>query len=142
MSKYFKNIDKINELPDLSYEGYVWMSNETEPRKISSKSQILTGEQNPFIVEGFLKSSDGNVSVSLVSMNGLLKIYQYDLSLIKTLPKGQITVSRYLTHRFDDGAKIKFITVWLPVPDQHQLCEGMEVLCPKMRVFDGFEFKN
>lgn len=136
MSKYFKNIDRINELPDLSYEGYVWMSNKTEPWKIESKSEIPVGTQNPFIVEGYLKSTDGTVSISLVSMNGELKIHQFDLKQIEALPVDRKTNHSYLTHRYD-GSKIRFITVWFPEKDK--LCEDMNVLQPKMRVFNGFE---
>jgi len=139
MNKYCKNVDNIDELPDLRYEGYIWMSDEAEPRKIDSKSQIPAETKNPFIVEGFLKSTDGNVSVSLVPMNGELKIYQFDLNLIKTLPEPLKTEISFLTHRFDNAA-ISFITVWLPEKDK--LCEDMEVLQPKMRVFKGFEFNN
>ncbi len=139
MNTYCKTIDKIEELPDNNYIGYVWMSDEQAPRKIISKSEIPTGTQNPFIVEGFLKSDDSKVSIGLAAMNGELKIFQYDLQAINALPAEQKTESSYLTHRYD-GAKIKFITVWFPEMDK--LCEGMNVLQPKMRVFNGFELKN
>lgn len=139
MNKYCKIIDKIDELPEVIYEGYIWMSDKTEPRKIISKSQLQVEEKNPFIVEGFLISEDRNISISLSSMNGMLKIYQFDLNLINALPENQKTENSYLTHRFED-AKISFITVWLPEKDN--LCQDMEVLRPRMRVFNGFEFKN
>lgn len=139
MNTYCKTIDKIENLPDTKYHGYVWMSDEKVPRKIESKSEIPTGTQNPFIVEGYLKSEDGKISISLTAMNGELKIYQFDLQTINALPVEQKTESAYLTHRYDD-AKIKFITVWLPEKDK--LCEDMEVLQPKMRVFNGFELEN
>jgi len=139
MNTFCKTIDKVDELPDLSYDGYLWMSDEAKPRKIESKSEIPTGTQNPFIVEGFLKSTDGTVSISLVSINGAMKIFQFDLKQIDALPESQKTENSYLTHRYDE-AKIKFITVWFPEKDK--LCDDMEVLQPKMRVFNGFEFKN
>ncbi len=135
MNTYCKTIDSVNDLPDLSYEGYIWMSDEPKPWKIESKSEIPGGTQNPFIVEGYLKSTDGTVSISLVSMNGALKIHQFNLKQIETLPIDRKTNYSYLTHKYD-GSKIKFITVWLPEEDK--LCEGMEVLQPKIRVFNGF----
>ncbi len=139
MNTFCKTIDKVADLPDLSYDGYIWMSDKPKPRKVESKSEIPTGTQNPFIVEGFLKSADGKVCISLVSMNGVLKIYQFDLKQIDALPDYQKTENSYLTHHYD-GAEIKFITVWLPEKDK--LCDDMEVLQPKMRVFNGFELKK
>jgi CRISPR type III-associated protein (TIGR04423 family) len=139
MKTYCKTIEKVDELPNLSYDGYIWMSDEAKPRKIKSKLEIPTGTQNPFIVEGFLKSEDEKISISLAAMNGELKIYQFNLQEINALPVEQKTENSFLTHRYDE-AKIKFITVWLPEKDK--LCEDMQVLQPKMRVFNGFELKN
>jgi CRISPR type III-associated protein (TIGR04423 family) len=136
MNTYWKKIDKVDDLPDLSYEGYIWMSDEKNPRKIVSKSEIPGGTQNPFIVEGYLKSTDGTVSINLVSMNGALKIHQFDLKQVEALPDDRKTNHSYITHKYD-GSKIKFITVWFPEKDE--VCENMEVLQPKMRVFNGFE---
>ena len=139
MNTFCKTIDKIEDLPDSKYDGYIWMSDEQTPRKIESKSEIPTVVKNPFIVEGFLKNEEGTISICLAAMNGELKIYQFDLQQIAALPDDQKTESSYLTHRYDE-AKIKFVTIWFPEKDK--LCENMEVLQPQMRIFNGFELKK
>ena len=102
--------------------------------------ELLLFQDNPFIVEGQLKSTDNKNSISIREAGGIQLIYIYDLQAIEALLAEQKTEISLLAHRLEDAEKIKMTLVWLPEKDQ--ACENMEALKPAMRVFNGFEFKK
>ncbi len=140
MNTNYKRLDSINDIPDVTYDGYIWMSDSKNPKRVSSKSDLLTHSSNPFIVEGELISSDGELSLSIRHYGTGVTIWQYDMKEIAAMPDSQKSESNLLVHRLDGVEKIKFITFWIPQADEQ--CAGMQVLKPAMRVFNGFILKK
>lgn len=140
MNTLYKKLANISDIPDVPYLGYIWLSDENKPRTVTCLSDIAINKSQSYIVEGELISTDDKISVSLRDAGDGLRIYQYDLESINRLDDNQKSETSLLALRLDKIEKLKFITVWLPEADSE--CEGMEVLKPAMRVFNGFEFKK
>lgn len=140
MNRYCKSIKSLEEIPDVAYDGYIWVSDENKPRRLSNKTELLTIKDNPFIVEGHLKSLDETISISIKDAGGVKLLHQFDLNAIAALPADQKTETNLLVHRLPGVAKIRMTTVWLPEKDE--ACESMDVMRPAMRVFNGFELNK
>ena len=72
-----KNIDF-----SLSYEGYLWMSNETHPRVFGPDSKVdshLFDTKNPFVVEGYLFNKQTGISISIKYIDGRYYIYHNEI---------------------------------------------------------------
>lgn len=147
ISKYHKKLNDLHEIPDIEYEGYLWMSDEIKPIIIDGKYSIFKNQINPFIVEGNLLSKDKSVSISIRHAGNQLMINQYNLNEMAGLLKDpeQFTYKKYLAHRLDGIRFLNFILVWLPeriissgyADDLNQ--EDFEALKPAFTIFNGFE---
>lgn len=124
------NIDEINF--DLEYEGYIWYSNQRNPKMITkfNKSDFT---DLPFIIEGNLYAANKKISISIKNIDGAYFITQTSLD---NLPKDQITEQEFLSHKLDGIKKIKMVQFWEEVEDE--LCEGMKTLKPSWQAFQGF----
>ena len=140
MNEYCKQLESLDAIPKVNCEGYIWISDENKPRRVTCTDELLKVKGNPFIVEGHLKSIDNSWSISIQEYGGIQLVYQYDLRAIDALPAEQKTEISLLVHRFDTASKIKMTLVWLPENDN--IGADMEVLKPAIRVFNGFEFKK
>lgn len=140
MNTYCRSLKSLEEIPDIAYDGYIWVSDENKPRRISQRTELLSFKDNPFIVEGHLKSADETVSISIKDAGGVKLFHQFDLTAIAALPADQKTEISLLVHRLTEVDKIRLTTVWLPEKDE--ACDNMDVLRPAMKVFNGFEFKK
>ena len=131
------NIDRI---PSGTYEGYIWMSDASEPVIIDGEigEVVLDPAANPFIIESQLVSRSKEESYSVKYVDGAYIARYHDL---KPLPEeiGICEEKKYFGHRMS-GRRLLFRQYWRRVPDP--LCEDMEVLQPKELVFAGFISEN
>lgn len=131
---------KINNIPaGASYEGYVWMSDQTKPDIINgAMAEVkLTPESNPFIIESRLYDTVKHVSYSVKYVDGEYKAFRYDLDEMLKEKDIEIEPKRYLPHRMDSVKGLHFLRFWRGENDP--LCEDMKVLQPGELVFVGFQ---
>lgn len=131
----------MNELNNIKYEGYVWLSNEPNPKILKDEtfdfSKYVDGS-NPFIVEALLKS--GNKSIH-IRHTDKYHIDQFDLDNLPDGAKIEDTVDeQYLPHSLDGVKKVNFKQLWVAEPDEN--CEGMSVLKMKALIFTGFDINQ
>lgn len=128
-------LDTLADIPDLIYEGYMWLSDETTPRILKNApfdASIVTESQ--FIIEALLWSASENISIQIKHTDKYL-IHKIELN---KLPENAALVERkYLAHRVEGVKKLIFKQLWQPEIDP--LCESMEVLMMKAQIFVGFE---
>jgi len=125
--------NKFTDIPDYSYEGYIWMSDEKEPTVLNNESFDFSKiNTNPFVIEGLLYSKNEKISIH-IQHTGEYQIFEYHLN---DYAQSSIVEKEYLPHRLDNVSKVRFKQIWLPELDEN--CEGMEVLTLKSIVFCGF----
>lgn len=137
----FKSLTVETIPKDVNYEGYLWMSDQTEPETdlLHTKLEGITDLSNPFIVEGQLYSEKEQKSYSIKYTDGKHIVIEYNLKT--TLGDNtKVTEKKYIANRIDGVSKLKFRQYWEPKTDE--LCEGMNVLIPTAFVFVGFESEN
>lgn len=140
-----KKYNTISEIPERNYQGYVWLSDQKEPKVLFDEEYDFSKHnetENPFIIEALLYAEDENISVS-VKHTGKYCIHEMDL---RNLPEGAVLEEyadndnkrklQYLPHRLPGVLKVKFKQLWLPVPDEN--CEDWDVLKMKVLIFTGF----
>lgn len=131
-------LNSLQDIPQLKYSGYLWMSDSKEP--IILQSEVLpehgTNSLNPFVIEGLLFAETENISIT-IRHTGRYVIAQTDLK-----QENSDSVSKYyLSHKLDKVTMVNFKQIWKAIPDT--LCAGMEVLTLESIVFCGFsENKN
>lgn len=128
-------INKLSEIPNKKYQGYVWCSNEEEPKVLKDEEYKFQDEPvNPFVVEALLYCKDDNTSI-IVKHTGRYLFYQFDLN---NLPDNAMVEEKtYLPHRLNSVSKVHFQQLWLAEEDPN--CENMEVLTLKAIIFSGFD---
>lgn len=122
----------------LNYEGYLWMSNEKEPRVYPQPTTIdaaLLHSNNPFVVEGYLYNKERGVSVCIKSHDGKPSIYQFDVKAAH-FDSPNVTPITYVGHRMA-GLSLNFLRYWTPQADK--ACLDMPVLMLEKMVFVGFK---
>ncbi|GAB4295138.1 MAG: hypothetical protein Kow0068_19870 [Marinilabiliales bacterium] len=126
---------KINDLNNRKLEGYIWLSDEKEPRILRNETFNFSSYEegsNPFIVEAILKS--GNKSIH-IRHTDKYHIHEFDFDI---LPAGSVSEDvEYLPHKLKNVGKVNFKQLWVPEPDEN--CEGMPVLKMKALIFTGFD---
>jgi len=129
-----KQYQQITEIPKMSFEGYIWMSDREQPEVLHNKTfDFSTITLNPFIIEALLYNATDNISIH-IQHTGQYQIYEYNL---KQFPHEQLVPKEYLPHRLGENVKkVIFKQLWIPETDDN--CEGMEVLTLKAVVFCGF----
>ena len=76
MEIQYMNINDIDFT--LTYEGYIWMSNEKCPQVFHPGSQVdsdLFTKKNPFVVEGYLFNKQTGISLSVKYIDGEYHVY-------------------------------------------------------------------
>jgi len=134
---WYKKLDQLAEIPQGNYSGYIWLSDEDEPRTVSgvdARTYEQAGQPaHPFIREGFLYDEAAGISVTIYHTPTGYRIYQ---AILKQLPveceKKDFNV---LAHNRLPG-DIKFTEIWQPEPDT--LCDQLPVLRKKAVLFTGF----
>lgn len=137
------------------YDGYLWYSDEQQPRIYREKelgAEICSSDTPsiPFIIEGYLRS--GNDSYSIKMTDGKYYIQHYNLESLDivsnqnkgtTVSNSQCIPIEYLPNRFGEDSSIEklcYTRIWKEESDP--LCEGMNVLVPKEEIFIGFLLKE
>lgn len=116
-------------------EGYIWYSDETEPKEIyidKPCEKVFQDTDNPFVIEAMLVDKDANVSHMIKYVDG-----QYIHSHFP-VPEAETVI--YLPNKMSKEPrikKLKFIQVWKAVKDES--CDGFETLVPAELVFAGFD---
>ena len=128
-----KNIDF-----SLSYEGYLWMSDENHPRVFGPDSKVdshLFDTKNPFVVEGYLFNKQTGISISI-------KYIYHNEVVASDLNSKDIDSVYYLTQRMNTTDKLwaVFLRYWKEKADSS--CLGMNVLEVEKEVFIGFKSKE
>ena len=128
----------LEEIPtNINYEGYLWWSDEQEPRVYPGTKPIewpVEGN-NPFIIEGNLWDKATETSYLIRFIDGEYWVYKFEL---KGISKDLITEHKYLPNRMPEKIKkLKFKEVWKEQPDE--LCNNFNVLKPAFIAFVGFE---
>lgn len=133
---YYTGLELLSEIPDYNYVGYIWMSNSDHPKPIESKNKI-PATTNPYVVEGNLYCEDKEISISIKNTGEGYIIGQIDLkkaNLDKTI---ELKPQTYISHRLHKSKKVNFKQAWIAEKDE--MCEGMKVLQPAWRAFEGFD---
>jgi CRISPR type III-associated protein (TIGR04423 family) len=126
----------LNDISSVNYEGYIWMSDETEPTVLNNKSfDFSIIETNPFIVEALLFDAKNKISIH-VTHDGAYKINSFDLNKLKE-QKIELVEKEYLPHRLKGVEKVHFVQLWKEENDP--LCNDFPVLELKATVFCGFK---
>ena len=135
----------INDIDfTLPYEGYLWMSNEHEPRLFKSEAVVdaqLFSLRNPFVVEGYLYHRATGVSLSIKYVDGQYLVYKLRVKP-SDIDSPDVDKIEYLTFRMKGSKPLwaKFLRYWKEKPNDE--CLGMGVLEVEKEVFVGFSDKE
>lgn len=139
MEIQYMNINDIDFT--LTYEGYLWMSDEQHPKVFHPESQVssnLFTKKNPFVVEGYLFNKQTGISLSIKYIDGKYHVYQ---TVVKEtdLASQNVDTVYYLTQRMNIPSKewTKFLRYWEKKTDS--ACLSMTVLEVEKEVFIGFK---
>lgn len=132
-----EKINKITEIPNEKYEGYIWLSDQTNPIVLHDESyDFSTIAENPFIMEALLYCKENDFSI-MVKHTGSYVIRKYNLQAWRAKADTEAP-KEYLPHRLGTSVKkLKFSQFWKEEKDS--LCEDMKVLKLKATIFTGFK---
>ena len=118
-----------------TYQGYLWYSDEKEPRVFNNEEFELdiANDENPFVVEGHLFDGINSISIKYVDGKYIVKTYEVKDNDFKS-PN---LVKEFLPNCMKSVEKLRFLEYWKLKEDN--LCENMEVLQPAEFVFVGFK---
>ena len=136
----------IKDIKPLTYEGYLWMSDQENPAVYENDSVTLPEEgANPFVVEGQLYNEKEGLSYSIKFVDGQYIVLEYNVTEVDMKnPDNQIKT--YLSNRMGDK-KLQFLRYWEEVPDVDNFTDsnnpkGLPVLTQTKNVFIGFKKKE
>ena len=119
------------KLPDAKYQGYIWYSNDTEPRIIEGTFDLeLRADVNPFIAEAFLLDVDNSISHSIRYVDGHYLFNSTQLNsddYCNAIPFAGKNMK---------GRNLLFRQRWRTIKDKY--CCEMETQVPEQMVFVGF----
>ena len=125
-----------------SYTGYLWYSDQNIP--VIFKSESLSESSFtpiPFIVEGYLYSSDEEgVCINIKNIDGKYYVHQVQLKEVDSSRLERNAFEAIEVLKAKGIEKFKAVQFWSSETDEN--CQGMEVLQPSWIAFEGFEFKN
>ena len=136
----------INDIKALSYEGYLWMSDQEEPKVYDNEPITLPKEgDNPFIVEGQLFNKAEGLSYSIKYVDGQYIVQEYTVTEAdKENPDNE--PKNYESNRMGDR-KLMFLRYWEEILDEDNYRDsnnpkGLPVLTQTKNVFIGFKGKE
>lgn len=141
-----RNRVSINDIKDLAFEGYIWLSDKEKPEVLQNeKPEVLQNEKvklptdlNPFIVEGQLYNKENDLSYSIKFVDGETIVNEYKLTA-DDISNGDNELVIFESNRMD-GKKLSFLRCWERIPDDN--CMGMPVLTLTKNIFIGFKKKE
>lgn len=136
----------INDIKPLSYEGYLWMSDQEKPEVFDNKPiKLLKDGDNPFVVEGQLFNKAEGLSYSIKFVDGQYIIQEY---VVKESDKtnSDNEIKTYESNRMGDR-RLQFLRYWEEVLDSDNYTDtvhpkGLPVLTQTKNVFIGFKVKE
>lgn len=130
----------FNQIPDLNYQGYYWLSNAQTPiilrhEKINLQ---LFEKALPFIIEGNFYHKEEEISINVKFIDGDYKICQYNL---KDYPRKEYLC---IGHLIEKGFPIyEMVEAWEEVINNESSevdsLAGMVSLQPAWSAFAGFK---
>ena len=125
-------IIKQADIPALSYEGYLWYSDNKSPLIINGdfKSNLLS--ELPFVIEGNLWAEKEKLSISIKHINGAYLISPFSLNTIDNLD----SKSKKFLSSIVNFTQYKIYQHW--ESDENENCENMLVAKPLWFAFVGF----
>jgi CRISPR type III-associated protein (TIGR04423 family) len=125
-------IIKRTDIPALSYEGYLWYSDNKNPLVIKDdfKDDLLS--ELPFVLEGNLWAEKEKLSISIKHINGDYIISSFSLDTIDDLDNK----SKKFLSSIPDFTQYKIYQHWESVANEN--CENMLVAKPLWFAFVGF----
>lgn len=134
-----KTYKDLKSIANFRFEGYVWLSDEKEPRLVEDFDFSSVGV-NPFIQEALLFCKEKNISV-MVRHTGAYHITEYDLGALEVNGAELSKIIEYFPHRLNIGdKKVRIQQLW--IPEEDPLCCDFPVLNLKAHIFVGFEPKG
>ena len=129
-------MNKLSEIKNRKYSGYIWMSDAKEPKVLNNKEfDFSTIGVNPFIIEALLYCEEKKTSLT-IRHTGKYHIIEI---VLNDLPEGaELEDVEYLPHRLKGVDKVCFKQLWVPEKDDN--CEAWPVLKMKALVFTGFKY--
>ncbi len=119
-----------------TYQGYLWMSDSTDPILLDNEQIDQDLETiNPFVIEGQLFDAVNRKSYSIKYADGESIVAEYNIDELDAL-YGKPTKHRFASNRMKNF-KLCFQQYWKLQPDT--LCENMAVQKPAAIVFTGFK---
>lgn len=141
MNAFIQHLQPL-EINLVSYEGWYWMSHETQPVRLQNEPfvpSLLT--HLPFVAEAQLYDKDSGQSISIRNVDGAYQIIRYDLSALAKDVQYATVERQVLGHRLagnnDDQPYLKVVDIWKETPDEN--CAGFSTLVPLCSVFAGFK---
>lgn len=127
----------MNNIESKEYSGYIWMSDEDCPIKYENSKfdKELNIGDNPYVIEGNLISTDGEISYSIKYIDGQYRVNKYVLADYK---KMESTDYNFWSNKL--GCWLGFKQIWRECKDQ--LCLNMGVLQPAEYIFTGLRQQN
>ena len=125
----------ISEIQQLTYEGYLWMSDAEEPQIMENTKVTLPSEgANPFVVEGQLYNEAKGISYSIRYVDGQYTIYEHTVTAEDK--KSPNEMKTYLSNRMENKL-LQFLRYWEEETGENDL--GWPVLTQTKNVFVGFK---
>lgn len=141
MNAFIKHL-KPEEIEKAPYDGWYWMSHETQPVRLYDEpfnSGLLT--LLPFVVEAQLYNRVSDYNISIRHIDGAYQIIRYDLEALKKDDKNKMVIRQLLGHRLAETNEkqpfLRVVDIWTEAADEN--CEGMTTLVPLCSVFAGFK---
>lgn len=117
-----------------SIEGYIWMSNTSEPRVFNNESleqpETYKSSANPFVIEAQLIIGN-EISLSIKQVDGIFIINKYQLSDFNNA-----TRKHFAANKMGRVKGLDFVLNWREETDN--ACMAFPVLMPAEFVFVGF----
>lgn len=135
----------IKDIKPLTYEGYLWMSDQENPNVYENTSVELPAEGSKFVVEGQLFNKTEGLSYSIKYVDGQYIVQEYEVTEAD-LKNPDNQVKTYLSNRMGDK-KLQFLRYWEEVLDEDNYKDtanpnGLPVLTQTKNVFIGFKEKE
>ncbi|MFC2759873.1 TIGR04423 family type III CRISPR-associated protein [Hallella multisaccharivorax] len=133
----------IKDIPaQEKYEGYLWMSDSTEPVVLDREPlpEDKISSPNPFVVEAELYDGANLCSFSVHHAGNEIICNRFQLTL-DDRTSGHNEERVFKSHHFKDHLELHFIDCWEPQSDELCQPEGedpMDVLRFTRRIFVGF----
>lgn len=99
---------------ELQFKGYIWLSDQENPRMIGNLGELeeLNKASYQFIYEGFLYNEKSKKSIKIISPDGLIRIFIFDLNSLSKDSKFRMNPFELVANqKHFPNRKMKFIRI-------------------------------